>query len=66
MVVTAFKEPGDIIGTASAGGMRLLPDPPTTENFRDVLGKVEEFPVWRWTFNSVFHLAVGHAACARD
>ena len=52
MLTTAFKEPGDIIGDVS--GVRWLPDPVTTANFTAVLAKAEEFPVWRWTANSLF------------
>jgi multiple sugar transport system permease protein len=51
MVTTAFKDPDDII--RGLGALRWLPDPATTANFANVLGKVEEFPVWRWTANSV-------------
>src|SRR5436305_558943 len=52
MLSTAFKTPDDII--KGLGTFRWLPQPVTTENFRTVLGKTEEFPIWRWTFNSVF------------
>jgi multiple sugar transport system permease protein len=52
MLATAFKSPDDII--KGLGAMRWLPEPVTTENFRYVLGKAEEFPVWRWTGNSLF------------
>ena len=52
MVSTAFKSPGDII--TSMGGVQWLPRPATAENFQSVVAKAEEFPVWRWTFNSVF------------
>nr|CAA9267451.1 ABC transporter, permease protein 2 (cluster 1, maltose/g3p/polyamine/iron) [uncultured Armatimonadetes bacterium] len=52
MLVTAFKSPEDII--EGLGALQWLPRPVTTENFTGVLGKVEEFPVWRWTGNSVF------------
>jgi multiple sugar transport system permease protein len=31
-----------------------VPRPATLANFRNVLGKAEEFPIWRWTANSVF------------
>jgi multiple sugar transport system permease protein len=34
--------------------MQWLPRPATTENFRIVMGRATEFPIWRWTFNSVF------------
>jgi multiple sugar transport system permease protein len=65
MVATAFKSPDDIIRGLSA--TRWLPDPPTTENFVNVLGKVEEFPVWRWTANSLFiSLAVTALVLAVD
>lgn len=52
MLSTAFKAPQDIISGLSS--VQWIPKPATTENFRNVLGKVEEFPIWRWTFNSVF------------
>ncbi len=52
MLSTAFKSPEDII--TGLGAMRWLPRPVTTENFRSVLDKAEEFPIWRWTGNSVF------------
>lgn len=52
MVATAAKTPDEII--KGLGALRWLPEQPTAENFRGVLGKTEEFPVWRWTFNSVF------------
>lgn len=51
MVTTAFRTPEDIIQGLGRG--RWLPDPATTENFRAVLAKGEEFPVWRWTANSL-------------
>jgi multiple sugar transport system permease protein len=52
MLSTAFKAPADII--SSLGSMQWLPRPATTENFRTVMGRAEEFPIWRWTFNSIF------------
>jgi multiple sugar transport system permease protein len=52
MIATAFKTPEDIVN--GLGALRWLPQPITTENFRTVLGKAEEFPVWRWTGNSLF------------
>lgn len=52
MLSTAFKTPEDII--TGLGSLRWIPQPLTGENFAGVLGKTEEFPVWRWTFNSVF------------
>jgi multiple sugar transport system permease protein len=52
MLSTAFKAPADII--SGLGSTQWIPQPATTENFRNVLGKAEEFPVWRWMFNSVF------------
>src|SRR5688572_12597148 len=51
MVSTAFKSPGDII--QGLGALRWLPEPVTNENFANVLAK-EEFPIWRWTLNSLF------------
>jgi len=52
MVSTALKTPEDIVN--GLGALRWLPRPTTMENFRSVLGKAEEFPVWRWTGNSLF------------
>ena len=52
MLATALKTPEGII--AGLGAVRWLPRQPTLENFSNVLLKVEEFPVWRWTGNSVF------------
>ena len=52
MLSTAFKSPEDIIN--GLGALRWVPRPITTENFTYVLGKAEEFPVWRWTGNSLF------------
>jgi multiple sugar transport system permease protein len=52
MLSTAFKTPEDII--QGLGALRWLPRPVTTQNFVDVLGKTEEFPIWRWTANSLF------------
>ena len=46
-----FKRDDIIKGLAVT---RWLPDPPTVQNYSSVLGKSEEFPVWRWTFNSLF------------
>jgi multiple sugar transport system permease protein len=52
MLSTAFKAPADII--SGLGTMQWLPRPATTENFRTRHGPCTEFPIWRWTFNSVF------------
>ena len=52
MISTAFKAPSDII--SGLGTAQWIPRPATTENFRGVMSKAEEFPIWRWTFNSVF------------
>jgi multiple sugar transport system permease protein len=52
MLATAFKSPDDII--QGLGALRWVPRPVTTENFVNVLGKTEEFPIWRWTGNSLF------------
>ena len=52
MLATALKTPEDII--AGLGAVRWLPQQPTLENFNNVLLKVAEFPIWRWTGNSVF------------
>ncbi|MBW3624567.1 MAG: carbohydrate ABC transporter permease [Armatimonadetes bacterium] len=65
MVATALKTPEDII--SGLGALRWVPQPVTFENFRSVLAKTEEFPVWRWTFNSVFvSLAVTALVLAVD
>jgi len=47
--VTSFKPDAEILKFNS-----VLPAHPTTENFRQVLGTPEEFPVFRWFLNSVF------------
>jgi multiple sugar transport system permease protein len=65
MVATAFKSPEDII--QGLGALRWVPRPVTTANFVYVLGKTEEFPVWRWTGNSLFiSLAVTALVLAVD
>src|SRR4029079_8198212 len=51
MLSTAFKSPEDIIN--GLGALRWVPRAVTTENFAYGLGKAEEFPVWRWTGNSL-------------
>src|SRR5438128_1801038 len=51
MLSTAFKTPDDII--QGLGAMRWIPRPITNQNFLSVLGKAEEFPIWRWTANSL-------------
>jgi len=52
MLSTAFKRPDDIIN--SMGTITWWPHPFTLENFKIDLTKAEEFPIWRWTGNSVF------------
>lgn len=52
MVATSLKTPEDIISGLSAA--RWLPQPMTVINFRIVLNNFEEFPIWRWTGNSLF------------
>ncbi|BDI29557.1 sugar ABC transporter permease [Capsulimonas corticalis] len=52
MVTTSLKAPEDIIN--GLGAMRWLPHPATLANFHQVLTNVQEFPVWRWTGNSLF------------
>lgn len=52
MLSTAFKRPDDIVN--SIGTISWWPHPVTFENFTNDLSKVEEFPIWRWTFNSLF------------
>lgn len=51
MLSTALKAPADIIN--GLGTARWLPHPVTLENFQGVLAKTEEFPIWRWTGNSL-------------
>jgi len=52
MIATAFKSPDEIV--RGLGAARWLPRDPTGANFARVLRNAEEFPVWRWTFNSAF------------
>lgn len=52
MVATSLKTPADIVG--GLGTVRWLPHPTTLANFRSVLANFEEFPIWRWTGNSLF------------
>lgn len=52
MLSTSLKSPGEII--SSLGALRWWPHPATWVNFHQVLTNVAEFPVWRWTGNSVF------------
>ncbi len=52
MLVTSFKTPDDIL--SGVGGRTWIPNPATGENYKTVLQRAEEFPVWRWTANSVF------------
>lgn len=56
MLSTSLKAPEDII--RGLAHVEWLPRPATVANFANVLGKAEEFPVWRWTANSVFLSAV--------
>lgn len=51
MLSTAFKSPEDII--SGLGSARWWPHPATLANFRAVLANVVEFPIWRWTGNSL-------------
>jgi multiple sugar transport system permease protein len=50
MVSTSLKSPADIISGLSS--LRWWPSPATLVNYKYILGRVEEFPVWRWTANS--------------
>ncbi|MBC7808325.1 MAG: carbohydrate ABC transporter permease [Akkermansiaceae bacterium] len=52
MLSTALKTPETIVRDLAS--LRWLPRPMTLQNFQYILGKAEEFPVWRWTANSVF------------
>ena len=47
MISTSLKSPSDII--SGLGALRWLSHPATLENYRYILGRAEEFPVWRWT-----------------
>ena len=51
MLATAFKLPEDIVN--GLGTARWWPHPATTANFASVLSKTQEFPIWRWTANSL-------------
>ncbi|MBV9851524.1 MAG: carbohydrate ABC transporter permease [Armatimonadetes bacterium] len=51
MLSTALKTPEDIVN--GLGALRWWPHPVTLLNFATVLTNVEEFPVWRWTGNSL-------------
>jgi ABC-type glycerol-3-phosphate transport system permease component len=61
MLVTAFQ----VAGRHHRGVGRAPVAPPAghAENFQGVLGKVEEFPIWRWTGNSVFISLARTASC---
>lgn len=52
MLSTSLKTPDDII--SGIGALRWWPHPLTWANFHQVLTNVAEFPVWRWTGNSLF------------
>jgi len=52
MFCTSLKTDTDIIN--GLGSLRWLPSTPTLSNYRSVLGNAAEFPVWRWTVNSLF------------
>ncbi len=52
MLATSLKTPGDIMG--GIGALRWLPHPLTTTNYVEDFKNVEEFPIWRWTGNSLF------------
>ena len=52
MIATSLKTPDDIIN--GLGAMRWWPHPSTLANYREVIENVVEFPVWRWTGNSLF------------
>ncbi len=51
MISTSLKDPEDII--KGLGSLRWVPQPVTLANYSTILLKAEEFPVWRWTGNSV-------------
>lgn len=52
MLTTSLKTPEDIVN--GLGAARWLPSPATFVNFHTVLNNIEEFPIWRWTGNSLF------------
>jgi len=52
MISTSLKTPEEIVRGLSTA--QWLPHPATAANFTRVLRNAEEFPVWRWTFNSLF------------
>ncbi len=52
MIATSLRSPADIIKGLGEGA--ILPRTFTPENYQTIFGKAEEFPVWRWTGNSVF------------
>lgn len=52
MLSTSLKTSDAIIRDMAV--VRWLPRPATWSNFSYILTKAEEFPVWRWTTNSVF------------
>ena len=52
MLSTSLKSEDSIV--KGLGSLQWWPNPLTWENFSNVLLKVEEFPVWQWTGNSVF------------
>jgi len=52
MVTTSLKTKDDIIGSISSGNW--LPHPFTLVNYVNVLHNAQEFPIWRWTGNSIF------------
>jgi multiple sugar transport system permease protein len=52
MVATSLKTPDDIV--RGLGAARWIPEPLTFENFAYVLRRGEEFPIARWTANSLF------------
>lgn len=52
VLATSIKTPGDIINGLGAGNW--IPHPVTFSNYVQLLKNAVEFPIWRWTFNSVF------------
>lgn len=52
MLSTAFKSESDIIN--GLGSLHWWPHPATLGNFTAVINNVAEFPIWRWTGNSLF------------
>ena len=49
VLVGALKGPDEILVFS-----RFFPEHPTLDNFRGILERTDEIPIFRWLFNSVF------------